>query len=184
MLILGVRTRLGPIKSLTGSFTPLLTEEFSLLHTPLSRLHTPLSLLHTPLAQSNGLLVFSALGNHTLNLILEVAEDEHVRGQILFGADAITYRVEVLPSVHGASRLNRQLASRISWQIRWVDLRAMPNSRASSAGVAPSCRLLMNFLRASLPVALRSSSSALAAFLFPREFFFPVAVRPRVGGRG
>ena len=177
MLILGVRTQLGPIQSLTGSFTPLLTEEFSLLH-------TPLSLLHTPLAQSNGLLVFSALGNHTLNLILEVAEDEHVRGQILFGADAITYRVEVLPSVHGASRLNRQLASRISWQIRWVDLRAMPNSRASSAGVAPSCCLLMNFLRASLPVALRSSSSALALFLFPREFLFPVAVRPRVGGRG
>ena len=169
MLILGVRTRLGPIQSLTGSFTPLLTEEFSLLHTPLSRLHTPLSLLHTPLAQSNGLLVFSALGNHTLNLI---------------GADAITYRVEVLPSVHGASRLNRQLASRISWQIRWVDLRAMPNSRASSAWVAPSCCLLMNFLRASLPVALRSSSSALALFLFPREFLFPVAVRPRVGGRG
>ena len=169
MLILGVCTHLGPIQSLTGSFTPLVTKEFSFLHTPLSLLHTPLSLLHTPLAQSNGLLVFSALGNHTLNLI---------------GADAITYRVEVLPSVHGASRLNRQLASRISWQIRWVDLRAMPNSRASSAWVAPSCCLLMNFLRASLPVALRSSSSALALFLFPREFFFPVAVRPRVGGRG
>ena len=48
MLILGVRTRLGPIQSLTGSFTPLVTEEFSLLH--------------TPLAQSNGLLVFSPAG--------------------------------------------------------------------------------------------------------------------------
>ena len=40
VLILGVRTRLGPIQSLTGSFTPLVTEEFSLLHTPL-RYPTP-----------------------------------------------------------------------------------------------------------------------------------------------
>ena len=54
------------------------------------------------LTKSDRLLVFNALRNHALDLVLEVAEDGHVGGQILFAADAVANRVEVLPSVHAA----------------------------------------------------------------------------------